>query len=104
MTPEGELKAAIRSLLRTFGIFHWNSWGGPMSTKGVPDILGCYHGKLIGIEVKTPKGTVSEDQKRFIANLNEAGGNAFVARSVEDVINGLGLNDRFLDFGNDNKK
>ena len=70
-----------------------------MSAKGVPDILGCYKGRLIGIEVKTPRGVVSGDQERFIKNLNEAGGLAFVARSVEDVIKGLGLEDRFLNFG-----
>jgi penicillin-binding protein-related factor A (putative recombinase) len=67
-----------------------------MSTPGVPDIIGCFKGRLIGIEIKSEKGVVSESQKEFIENINRAGGLAFVARSLEDVIEGLGLQDRFL--------
>ena len=67
-----------------------------MSTPGVPDIIGCFKGRLIGIEIKSEKGVVSEYQKEFIENINRAGGLAFVARSVDDVIEGLGLQDRFL--------
>lgn len=67
-----------------------------MSTPGVPDIIGCFKGRLIGIEIKSEKGVVSEYQKEFIENINRAGGLAFVARSLDDVIEGLGLQDRFL--------
>jgi penicillin-binding protein-related factor A (putative recombinase) len=67
-----------------------------MSTPGVPDIIGCFKGRMIGIEIKSEKGVVSEYQKEFIENINRAGGLAFVARSLEDVIEGLGLQDRFL--------
>jgi hypothetical protein len=51
---------------------------------------------MIGIEIKSQKGTVSEYQKAFIDRINQAGGLAFVARSLDDVIDGLGLQDRFL--------
>jgi hypothetical protein len=94
--PEGLLTASIRHLLKSMGVFHWKNFGGFMGAKGVPDILGCYHGKLLGIEVKAPNGKVSPDQQIFIENINRAGGLAFVARSVDDVIEGLGLQDRFL--------
>ena len=67
-----------------------------MSTPGVPDLICCFKGRLIGIEIKAGKGIVSEYQKEFIDNINRAGGLAFVARSVDDVIDGLGLQDRFL--------
>jgi Holliday junction resolvase len=95
-TAEAQLTRSIRQLLRSLGIFHWKVWGGPMSTPGVPDIIGCFKGRLIGIEIKSEKGVVSEYQKEFIENINRAGGLAFVARSLEDVIEGLGLQDRFL--------
>lgn len=58
---------------------------------GVSDILGVYQGRFVAIEVKTAKGRVSENQKRFIDNINKHGGLAFVARSVADVEKGLGL-------------
>lgn len=95
-TPEALLTKSIRQLLNSVGIFAWKEWGGPMSTPGVPDIIGCFKGRLIGIEIKSEKGVVSEYQKEFIDNINRAGGLAFVARSIEDVIEGLGLQDRFL--------
>jgi penicillin-binding protein-related factor A (putative recombinase) len=69
-----------------------------MSAPGVPDIIGCHNGRLIGIEVKAPRGIVSPAQQAFLDRITAAGGIAFVARSLEDVINGLGLQDRFLRF------
>jgi Holliday junction resolvase len=93
---EKDITMQIRNLLKTFQIFHWKNHGGPMGAKGVPDILGCYQGKFLGIEVKTEKGKPSPEQVRFIQNLNDAGGIAFIARSVDDVIEKLGLQKRLL--------
>ena len=54
---------------------------------GVPDIIACYKGKFIAIEVKTPKtkNNVSELQKSHIKKIQEANGIAIVAWSVEQV-------------------
>jgi hypothetical protein len=93
---ESDITKAIRNLLDTLGIFHWKNFGGPMGQKGVPDILGSFNGRLMGIEVKTVTGKLSDAQERFIQNINAAGGIAFVARSVDDVIENLGLSDRIL--------
>jgi hypothetical protein len=93
---EKDITMQIRNLLKTFQIFHWKNHGGPMGAKGVPDILGCFQGKFLGIEVKTENGRLSPEQDRFIKNLNDAGGIAFVARSVDDVIEKLGLKARLL--------
>lgn len=53
--------------------------------RGVSDILGLLRGRAIAIEVKSKVGIVSDYQKRFIERFNEAGGLAFVARSIADV-------------------
>jgi len=95
-TPEGQLTFSVKQLLNSVGIFHWKHFGGPMGVKGVPDILGCYRGKLLGIELKAPNGKVSPEQEDFIRRINRAGGLAFVARDLETVIEKLGLQDRFL--------
>ena len=97
-TPEGQLKASIRQLLNTVGIFHYNAWGGPMSPKGIPDLICCQNGRMVGIEVKTKTGRVSPEQEEFIRRINEAGGLAFVARDLDTVIDTLGLRERFLRF------
>jgi hypothetical protein len=93
---EKAITQAIRGLLKSLGIFHWKNHGGPMGAKGVSDILGCYQGRMLAIEVKTDRGRLSDDQQRFIDNVNAAGGLAFVARSIDDVIVSLGVQDRLL--------
>jgi hypothetical protein len=95
-TAEALLTRSVRSLLNAARIFHWKVWQGMGSVPGVPDILGVHKGRMIAIELKAPKGTVSPAQQEFIDRINEAGGLAFVARSLDDVIKGLGLQDRFL--------
>ena len=60
----------------------------PTHTRGVSDIIGCIPktGRFLAIEVK-PTG----EQQQFIDTINEAGGLAFVARSVEDVASILSI-------------
>ena len=98
-SSEAAITKGIRDLLNRFQIFNWKNWGGMMGTKGVPDILGIYKGQFLGIEVKTEKGKVSPEQEAFLENIRKHGGIGFVARSIDDVIDHLGLRDRFLDFG-----
>lgn len=93
---EKDITHQIRSLLKTYGIFHWKVWQGLGSTPGVPDIVGIYNGQFLGIEVKTEKGKLSPHQERFIANINANGGLAFVARNIDDVIEKMNLKDRRL--------
>jgi hypothetical protein len=58
----------------------------PSHAPGVSDILGVLPGgRFLGIEVKAPKGRVSPHQQQFIDTINQAGGLAFVAYSVDDV-------------------
>ena len=97
-TAEASLTRAIRGLLNSLNVFHWKNHGGPMGAKGISDILGCYHGRMLAVEVKAPSGRISEDQQRFIDNVNAAGGLAFVAKDIETVIEQLGVKDRFLQF------
>ena len=55
--------------------------------KGISDIIGfvCGSGKAIFIEVKAPKGRLTQDQEDFLRNANEAGCISFLARSIEHV-------------------
>ena len=92
---EKEITRAIRAFLKVSGIFHWKVMQGLGCTPGVPDIIGIYRNRFLGIEIKTAKGRISEHQQRFISAINKEGGIAFVARSVDDVIDKLGLGDRF---------
>jgi hypothetical protein len=65
----------------------------PYIRKGISDILGIIRagasgfGRFLALEVKTPKRhkCLSDDQKNFITMINNMGGLAFVATSIEEV-------------------
>lgn len=55
------------------------------SKSGVPDIIACYQGRLLGLEVKTKTGRVAPLQRYHLDLVEKAGGVAAVVRSVADV-------------------
>ena len=59
--------------------------GGTFQRSGIPDIIGCYHGRFFALELKAEKGKPSELQLYNIKKINEAGGIALIVRSVNDV-------------------
>lgn len=89
-TPEGDIKRAILDYLTARRIFHWVNQAGKIPGRrllktGITDILGCFNGKLLAIEVKAKTGKLTDEQAEFIYTVKQNGGIAFVARSVEDV-------------------
>jgi hypothetical protein len=93
--------AAIIQLLRTHPkvAFAWRMQSGlfqegarfiKVGVTGIPDIIGSLcNGQFYGIEVKAKGGTISPMQQKRIEQITEAGGLAFVAWSVDDVIEQL---------------
>ena len=84
---ERDVVAVIKKYLASLGsdVFYWKEHGGPYGTSGVPDIICCYKGRFLGLEVKLPTGTLTELQKRAIEKINRAGGIASRVESVADV-------------------
>lgn len=56
------------------------------SLAGFPDIMVIKDGYFIGLEVKKPKGRQSANQKEFEKNCKQAGGEYYVVRSIDDVM------------------
>ena len=52
---------------------------------GFPDLVCCWRGRFVGIEVKTAKGRQQPSQKLFQKELEEAAGVYILARSLADV-------------------
>jgi len=52
---------------------------------GTPDILVCYQGRFIAIEVKTDTGKTSPIQDYQLAKIAASGGSAYVVRSLEEA-------------------
>lgn len=57
----------------------------PWFRKGCPDILCCYKGKMIGLEIKTAIGRLSMNQKIFHQDLQMAEGKVFIIRDVNEL-------------------
>lgn len=87
-TPENRVKAKIKKYLKDQRIYHFSAAAGPFSVHGVPDIIACVRGHLLGIEVKAPGKTsnVTENQKYHLQKIKDSGGYSLVADSVEPVI------------------
>ena len=82
---ETEIQNAIREYLRWRGWFVIRHQQGLGCHKGLSDLTAIKGGKTVYIEVKRPKGTQSDDQLDFQADIEAHGGLYVVARSVEDV-------------------
>lgn len=53
--------------------------------KGAADLLGMFGGRFVAIEIKTPIGRQSPEQKRFQALVEMRGGAYALIRSVDDA-------------------
>lgn len=63
-----------------------------LSPAGTSDIIGFLNdGRFLAVEVKAGTNTATTLQKEFIDAVNDAGGLGFVAWSVDDCIEELGL-------------
>ena len=84
---ERDVVADIKKYLASLGndVFFWKEHGGPYGSAGIPDIICCYRGRFLGLEVKLPSGRLTELQKCAIEKINRAGGIAHRVESVDDV-------------------
>jgi len=82
---EKEVQAKITKwLAKRDGV--WFTKSVLMNSNGVPDLLICYRGVFIALEVKRPVGgRLSALQKIQIEAIEKAGGVARVVRSLDEV-------------------
>lgn len=97
--PEARLGAQIRREMIKRGCFGFKIHGGPTMMAGLPDLIFCYRGRFIALEIKTPdpSSQPSTIQRRRIKEIREAGGRAFVVRSVASAMRVLDAVDTELD-------
>lgn len=84
--PEGKAKKRIKSYLQGQGAVVWAIHGGdPFQESGIPDLIGCWRGRFLGLEVKQPGEEPTPLQLRSLSLITRAGGIAGVVTSVGDV-------------------
>lgn len=82
---EKDLQSQIIQYLRSNGAYVCKV--NIASKNGVPDLLVCWFGRFVGIEVKVGRNKPTALQEINLRRINQAGGWSLVARSLEDVKN-----------------
>ena len=91
-TPESKTKSLARDLLARYDIqpaskagtfkqaagWYYFAVQGMMSVRGIPDIIGQYHGIFFGLELKAPGKKATGFQKLQIDAISCSGGAVFV--------------------------
>lgn len=97
--PEARLGSAIRRECIKRGAFAFKIHGGPTMMAGLPDLIMCYRGHFIAMEIKVPdpSSQPSVIQRRRIKEIRESGGRAYVVRSVASAMRILDAVDRDID-------
>ena len=87
MPREATIVRAIRTaLLREPGVWFVKYSPGDYGTAGVPDLLICYWGRFVGMEVKQPGQRPTKIQQHTLDAIAGAGGIAIVATSVDEAL------------------
>ena len=78
MTPESKLKAKVKKMLTSHGVYYFMPNTHGYGRSGVPDIVGLYNGRFIGIECKTRGNEATDLQMHNLVQIQENGGIAIV--------------------------
>lgn len=76
--PEKTFENKIKKYFNDRGAWVLKTWSNGIQRSGVPDLLICYKGRFIALEVKAENGHPSDLQLYNIQKLNEAGAVAMV--------------------------
>ena len=79
-TPEAKVKAGVRKLLDTLGIYHFMPPANGFGRAGIPDIVACMDGHFVAIECKAGKGKTTALQDRELNAILNHGGTVYIAR------------------------
>ena len=82
---ESEIQAQVREYLRWSGWFVVKIHQSMGSYKGIADLYAIRKARHVWIEIKRPKGKLSEHQEKFKRDIEAAGGEYIVARDIADI-------------------
>ena len=83
---EKDITNAILRYLRTLPeCFCWKQHGSGYGSAGLPDIICCYRGRFVGLEVKQPGNKLTRLQEITLERIRAAWGEAHMVTSVAEV-------------------
>ena len=86
-TPESKVKKKVHAILKAYEAYAVNYIGGAYANTGTPDILACFKGRFLGIEVKAGKNKPTHIQLSNLRRIEKAAGVALVLNETNlDVL------------------
>lgn len=91
---EVKVKKAVTDLLKERGVYYFYPIASGYSLSGIPDIICCYKGVMIGIEVKAGKNKPTKLQEEQLSKIRKAGGrslwvNEKTVHKIHEVLDAL---------------
>jgi hypothetical protein len=94
MQPEYRIVQNVKKLIRARGGWVVKIHGGAYQDAGTPDLLACYKGRFIAVEVKTARGVARPEQRVAQRDIVKAGGYALITHLIGDVADVLDAIDK----------
>lgn len=82
---ENKFQAKAKQTFESAGFFVFNVHGGPYQTRGVPDLIMCFCGIFVAVELKVFPNFLHPLQRFQIDLIKKTGGLAYMARSEDDI-------------------
>ena len=92
---ESAFQSKVIKYLERMGGYVINTHGGTQTKVGTPDLIVCWRGVFLAIELKTDEGRIRPKQKEELRKISEAGGIAMSLRpsqweSFKDELQSIG--------------
>lgn len=78
VAAEKNFENKVKEILKSKGAYFVKQFGCAFSKSGVPDLLVCYKGRFIAVELKAEKGEPSALQLYNLDEIRKAGGYGFL--------------------------
>lgn len=78
MAAEKNFENRVKEFLKERNAWFLKTWSNGVQRSGVPDIIACFGGHFLGIELKAPNGKPSELQIYNLGEIHKSGGYAIL--------------------------
>lgn len=93
-TEESKLEKEVEIFMKNKRIWQLARFQAQYNQNGLPDRLYLYKGLLLGLELKTDKGSPTKLQLMKLREINNNGGIGIIIRSVNDIDKLIGIIDK----------
>ena len=78
MAEEKRFENQVKRYLDSIGAWYLKTISNGYQRAGIPDLLICYKGRFLGVELKAKKGKATPLQEYELKQIRQSGGLAFV--------------------------